>query len=82
MNTNNNTLIDNCVNFESHRLKKLEEKFLVRGRKPLYISYRKGQVSGDRIFGDLSNFGNRISSIKENMEDIKAVIHHARNSLN
>ena len=69
-----NNRLNNCISLEDFKLKKIEQEHLVRGRKPLYISYNRGFVSGDRKTREISDFSSRISEMKKNMESIKLIL--------
>jgi len=67
------------IDFHKYRRKKAEEEFLTRGRKPLYVSHSRGQVKGqdssqDENKANLSDFSERIASIRHSLEKINALM--------
>ena len=62
----------NVVDFHGYIKRKNEEKFLSGERKPLYVSYSKGQVRGGNRSVTLSDFSEKIARLRSSLERISA----------
>lgn len=58
------------ISLNQFKNQKAEKELLSRGRRPLYVSHARGQISGSGHRDDLSDFGSRISEMKEQLKQI------------
>lgn len=58
------------VSLSQYKNQKAEKELLSRGRRPLYVSHARGQISGSGNSEGLSDFGSRISEMKEQLKEI------------
>lgn len=71
--------MSNVIDLNAARFKKQVREDLAKGRTPLYVSYKTGNVTtGEQVLKPKEDFGDKLGKVKQSLERINNLMDELR----